>query len=91
MALIQSKDMTTLYAADTLVDVADCAELAHEQMSIAHALNNAANTGEYSTEWNKPISKEMMQILESYGYLVETRTDTSITDSMYIIKWKKKG
>ena len=50
--------------------VADAAPFTLEKQSVAHAINNAANTGAHSVTWSKPLSDDMVALLKENGYTV---------------------
>lgn len=50
--------------------IADAAPWILEQQSVAHAINNAANTGAHAITWSKPLSDDMVALLEEKGYTV---------------------
>ena len=50
--------------------IADAAPFILEKQSVAHAINNAANTGAHSVRWSKPLSDDMIALLKENGYTV---------------------
>ena len=50
--------------------IADDAPFILEQQSVAHAINNAANTGAHSVLWSRELSDAMVELLEEKGYTV---------------------
>lgn len=65
--------------------VADAAPFIHEKQSVAHAINNAANTGAHSVLWSKPLSKEMIELLETNGYTVTKNSRAAYPDRSWTI------
>lgn len=88
---ISKDDLSILQPASTLAEVSAGARLYHELHSIARACNLAANTGESSVLWDKPISDENRQKLEDNGYKL-TQDDTSMYPSRtYTISWSQSN
>ena len=71
MALIPQDELTTLQAASAVKSVAESAALDQERMSVAHAINSAANTGETRTILNRRLSAAMITELETNGYVLK--------------------
>ena len=59
-----------LVPASEAKEMANKAEFILEQQSVAYAINSAAKTGAHEVTWSKPLSDEMITLLESeeYGY-----------------------
>ena len=85
---ISNEDLNTLFDASKLSDVSDKAELEHEIESIARSCNLAANAGQKSTIWDKPISNEALSRLKQSNYTVKPDSNSAIPDSIYTISWK---
>lgn len=85
---ISSEDLSTLFDASKLSDVSDKAEIEHEIESIARSCNLAANAGQKSIIWDKPISNEALSRLEQSNYKVKSDPNSAIPDSIYTISWK---
>ena len=59
-----------LMTAEEAKAVADAAPFNLEQQSVAHAINNAANTGAHSITWSRELSDAMVELLKEKGYTV---------------------
>lgn len=81
--LIPSDEMTTLKSASEVKQVADKAQDILEKQSVAYLINEAANTGSHMVTWPKPMSKELMSVLEAQGYKILKSTTY---DNRYTIK-----
>lgn len=68
--------------------VADEAETLQKLTSIAKAINTAANTGEYVTRVMGPLSQEIIDKLESDGYVVTEVSDGANPTDQYDISWE---
>ena len=69
-SLIPMDELTELKAASEVKAVADEAVQIIEQQTMAAAINSAANTGQHSITWSKPISDALIAVLEGQGYRV---------------------
>ena len=85
---ISNEDLNTLFDASKLSDLSDKAELEHEIESIARSCNLAANAGQKSIIWDKPISNSTLSRLKQCNYSVESDPNSAIPNSIYIISWK---
>ena len=68
--LIPIDEMTTLKSASEVKAVADEAISIHEQQSVAALINQAANSGQHSVIWNRPMTDELKKVLEGQGYKI---------------------
>lgn len=87
MSRIAPEDMTTLYSASSSKSTASSAVLDLERMQIAHCINEAANCGEYSATYARPISAEMLQELEDEKYEVTSPAPIAKPGDVSIISW----
>lgn len=90
--MISPDAMTTLIPAATAKTEASSALDDQLEGSIAYAINNAVNTGEYSVQINQPISSTLMTKLtgSGYKYVVEPVKDAiygCALPNQYIIRW----
>lgn len=69
-SLIPMDELTVLKSASEVKAVADEAVQIIEQQTMAAAINSAANTGQHSITWSKPISDALKAVLEGQGYTV---------------------
>ena len=88
MSRIKPEDMTTLQAASSVKTVADTAVAELEEMSVAHLINNAANTGEYSAVYGRPISDTLRTKLEGQGYTLSEPKPIAKSGDETIISWE---
>ena len=63
-------ELCELVPASAAKEIADAAPFTLEKQSVAYAINSAANTGAHEITWSKPLSSEMIDLLESNGYQV---------------------
>lgn len=87
MSRIAPEDMTTLFSAADSKSTASSAALDLERMQIAHCINEAANCGEYSATYARPISAEMLQELEDEHYEVSSPAPIAKPGDVSIISW----
>ena len=87
MSRIAPEDMTTLFSASDSKSTASSAALDLERMQIAHCINEAANCGEYSATYARPISSEMLQELEDENYEVTSPAPIAKPGDVSIISW----
>lgn len=85
MALYSQEQMTTLHNASDVKRVAGTALAEIEIMSIASAINHAANNGETQVVWPRSMAVGSIQKLDSEGYKVIYNGQTGY----YIISWKE--
>lgn len=88
MSRIAPEDMTTLQAASDVKTVAEGAVAELEEMSVAHLINSAANTGEYEAVYSKPISAALKTKLEGQGYTLTAPAPLAKSGDVTIISWK---
>lgn len=74
------------HASEVKFNVAKSADIVHEVQQIAHAINNAANTGNFSCLYNHEISEEAKSDLEDYQYELHKVPDSVHT--VYEISWR---
>ncbi len=63
-------NLTELVPAQEANQIAQTAEVTHQLMAVAYAINSAANTGELCTLFNQPLFPEVRAELISKGYKV---------------------
>ena len=85
---VELQDMAKLIPASQAKEIADSAELYHELVTLAHLINQAANTGEKQVWVNTPISDDAKVELENQQYKIESVKYSAKKDSQYIISWK---
>ena len=85
---VELQDMAKLIPASQAKDIAESAELYHELSTLAHLINQAANTGEKQVWVNTPISNDAKAELEIQHYKIESVKYSAKKDSQYIISWK---
>lgn len=76
-----------LVTASEAKTMADEAPFILEQQSVAHAINNAANTGTYSLRWSRELSDAMVELLKSKGYTVYKNDRAANPDWSWTISW----
>lgn len=81
--LIEHKQLATLLPASTVAAIADKAQLLHQEQEVAYLINSAANTGEKSVIWNKPMTDALKAILDGQGYKV-TRMPNSANEQWLV-------
>lgn len=87
MSRIDPEDMTTLQTAAAVKTVAEGAVAELEEMSVAHLINSAANTGEYTAVYSKPISQVLRTKLEGQGYVLSSPSPIAKSGDETIISW----
>ena len=88
MSLIPQDELTTLKAASAVKTVAESAALDQERMSVAHAINSAANTGETRTIINRRLSDAMKSELKTQGYTLTYNVAKANVVDEVCISWK---
>lgn len=88
MSRIPQDELTTLKAATAVKTVAEGAIAELEEMSVAHLINTAANTGEYRAVYSKPISDALRTKLEGQGYTLSEPTPIARPGDETIISWE---
>lgn len=86
MSLIKKEDMATLYPAAQSRTTSAGAAVEQNRMTVAYAINSAANTGLYSAAVSSPILPEVLQELEEKGYLVQNSGYAKDSD-LHLISW----
>lgn len=74
-----------LVPASQAKEMADKAVFILEQQSVAYAINSAAKTGEHNVKWSKPLSDEMIALLEENGYTVTKNLRAADPDTSWTI------
>lgn len=69
-SLIPIDEITTLKSASEVKAVADEALKIHEEQTVAALINQAANSGQHSVIWNRPMSEELEKTLKAQGYKI---------------------
>lgn len=88
MTRIKPEDMTTLQSAASVKSVAAGAVAELEEMSVAHCINEAANTGAYEALYVRPISDALKTKLEGQGYTLTSPKLIAQSGDETIISWK---
>lgn len=88
MTRIKPEDMATLQSASDVKAIAETAVAELEEMSVAHCINEAANTGEYSAVYSKPISAALRTKLEGQGYTLSAPAPLAKSGDVTNISWK---
>lgn len=87
MTRIKPEDMTKLQTAAAVKTVASGAVAELEEMSVAHCINEAANTGATEATYGRPISDTLKATLLSKGYVLSTPQLTAKSGDITIISW----
>ena len=87
MSLIPQDELIVLKSASAVKTVAESAALDQERMSVAHAINSAANTGETRTVINRRLSDSMISELETNGYKLKYNVAKANTTDEVCISW----
>lgn len=90
MSRIAPEDMTTLISAQAASAVAETAAAELEEMQVAHCINEAANCGEYSTVYARPISKDLITKLMGQGYTITSPNPIARPGDVSVISWKSE-
>ena len=88
MSRIPQDELTTLKAATAVKTVAEGAVAELEEMQVAHAINEAANTGEYRVVYSKPISPALRTKLTGKGYTLTFPLPIANPADETIISWE---
>lgn len=78
--LVPVDELNQLHSAASIKEVSDNATEIHLLQRAAYAINNAANTGEYSAIYQGPMTDTLKSTLESEGYTL-TSVDTACTSA----------
>lgn len=87
MSLIPREELTTLKPASDVRNVADSAYEIHEEMSVAHDINTAANSGEKSITIVRKLSENLESKLKAKGYTITTASENYTEPYCYVISW----
>lgn len=87
MSLIPREELTTLKPASDVRNVADSAYEIHEEMSVAHDINTAANSGEKSITIVRKLSENLESKLKAKGYTITTASESYPEPYCYVISW----
>lgn len=87
MSLIPREELTTLKSASDVRNVADSAYEIHEEMSVAHDINTAANSGEKSITIVRKLSENLESKLKAKGYTITTESENYPEPYCYVISW----
>ena len=88
MSRIKPEDMTTLQTAAAVKTVAEGAVAELEEMQVAHCINEAANTGEYTAVYGRPISDSLRTKLEGKGYTLSDPAPIAKSGDVTVISWE---
>ena len=87
MSLIPREELTTLKPASDVRNVADSAYEIHEEMSVAHDINTAANSGEKSITIVRKLSENLESKLKAKGYTITTASENYPEPYCCVISW----
>lgn len=87
MSLIPREELTTLKSASDVRLVADSAYEIHEEMSVAHDINTAANSGEKSVTVVRKLSESIISKLKADGYEITDSSENYPEPYCYVISW----
>lgn len=87
MSLIPREELTTLKSASEVRSVAESAYEIHEEMSIAHDINTAANSGEKSVAVVRKLSESIVSKLKADGYTITDASENYPEPYCYVISW----
>lgn len=87
MSRIAPEDLTTLQTASAVKTVADSAESELEEMSVAHAINEAANCGQTEVTYGRSISSTLQTKLTGKGYVLSSPVPIAKNGDEVIISW----
>lgn len=85
--LIPRDEMTTLLPTSDVQTIAANAEDAIQLQAVAYAINNAANTGEYSTTFLTKLRPYTVQQLKTNGYKIRYTGTPYDIELRCIISW----
>ena len=88
MSRIPQDELTQLKSAATVKAVSASAVAELEEMSVAHLINTAANTGEYRAVYSKPISSALRTKLAGQGYTLSDPAPIARPGDETVISWK---
>jgi hypothetical protein len=87
MTRIAPENMTTLIPASDAKTVAETAAKDLEEMQVAHLINEAANCGQTSVVYARPISAVLKTKLTGLGYTFTTPTPIAKSGDATVIHW----
>lgn len=87
MSLIPREELTTLKSASEVRSVAESAYEIHEEMSIAHDINTAANSGEKSVAVVRKLSESIISKLKANGYKITDASENYPEPYCFVISW----
>lgn len=87
MSLIPREELTTLKSASEVRSVAESAYEIHEEMSIAHDINTAANSGEKSVAVVRKLSERIISKLKANGYTITDASENYPEPYCFVISW----
>lgn len=87
MSLIPREELTTLKSASEVRSVAESAYQIHEEMSIAHDINTAANSGEKSVAVVRKLSESIVSKLKANGYTITDASENYPEPYCFVISW----
>lgn len=87
MSLIPREELTTLKSASEVRSVAESAYEIHEEMSIAHDINTAANSGEKSVAVVRKLSESIISKLKANGYKITDASENYPEPYCLVISW----
>lgn len=87
MSLILREELTTLKSASEVRSVAESAYEIHEEMSIAHDINTAANSGEKSVAVVRKLSESIISKLKANGYTITDASENYPEPYCFVISW----
>lgn len=87
MSLIPREELTTLKYASEVRSVAESAYEIHEEMSIAHDINTAANSGEKSVAVVRKLSESIISKLKANGYTITDASENYPEPYCFVISW----
>lgn len=86
--MIDYKDLDQLVAASAAQQVAEEAPAEIQLKAVAHAINTAANSGEYKVTFQEPLLPEVLDELKSKGYKIAYIAKADYKD-IALITWRK--
>lgn len=87
MSLIPREELTTLKSASEVRSVAESAYEIHEEMSISHDINTAANSGEKSVAVVRKLSESIISKLKANGYTITDASENYPEPYCFVISW----
>lgn len=87
MSLIPREELTTLKSASEVRSVAESAYEIHEEMSVAHDINTAANSGEKSVTVVRNLSESILSKLKANGYTITDASENYPEPYCFVISW----